>query len=130
VRTKRPSMSLRLGSDFLSFNKKSNSIVPSAEAENTTARHVNLRGLRKTSASRFLGEHLVSVVTVGCAERLDIDDTCLGEHLRPALLGEVEIVHVERVLRAMAASHHATAAALARGAVGTFAAKESRDRER
>ena len=44
VRTCLPSRSLMRGSEPLSLSRKSNSIVPSDDAENTTARLVSVRG--------------------------------------------------------------------------------------
>jgi hypothetical protein len=44
VRTRRPSWSLRAGSEPFSFRRNSRSMLPSAEAAKTTPRQVNRRG--------------------------------------------------------------------------------------
>ena len=56
-------------------------------------------------------------------QRLDQVDVRLGDHLRAALLGEVEVVLVERVLGAGATADHAAAAERAPGAARALAAE-------
>src|SRR3569832_2449270 len=67
----------------------------------------------------------VHVVTVAAAiARDELGHAGLGEDLRAALLRQIEVVLVERVLRAVAAAAHAAATADASGALGTIAAEE------
>src|SRR5215831_15126161 len=79
--------------------------------------------MAENECRRFLGEYFVSVAAIGGAKRLYVNHTRLGKHSRTTLLREVQIVHVERVLGTVAASHHAAAATLASSAVRTFTAE-------
>ena len=70
-------------------------------------------------ARRLLDRELVAASLEGA----DVGDARLGEDLRAALLGQVEVVLVEGVLRAVAAAHHAPAAERAARARRALAAE-------
>src|ERR1035441_2841238 len=64
----------------------------------------------------------VSAAAIGFAvKRLHIHHLRLRKYLRTMFFGEVEVIQVESVFRAMAATHHAAAATFAGGALRAFA---------
>ncbi len=67
---------------------------------------------------RVLGFDLIPAVV-----RDDAGDLQLRQHFRAPLLGEIEVILVERVLRAEPAADHAPAAQVATGSLGTGAGK-------
>ena len=71
---------------------------------------------------RSFGNDFIAFAAIGfIVERADIHDASLGEELHPALLGEVEVVLVESIFGAVAATDHAAAAGIAGCASGAFA---------
>ncbi len=57
-------------------------------------------------------------------QRLHVDYFCFGIDLCAAFFCQVKIVEIKRILRAVAATHHAAATAGASGSIRAFAAKE------
>ena len=122
VRTKSPSRSERPGraaGSSLSF-RSSRGTVPRTPPEKTTLSAVN-RVLSPVEGSPRVSTAIARV------SRTDGEGLGLGEHLNPALLGEVEVVPVEGVLRAHPAAGHAGAALRAADPVGA-PRRRSRDR--
>ena len=69
-------------------------------------------------------EHFVALASVGTAvQRPDVHHLGFGEDPRAGLLGQVEVILVQGVLGAIAAAHHAAAAADATGALRSLAAE-------
>ena len=123
VRTRCPSRSLIRGSEPPSLQRASSWFVPSAPAEITMPRAVNVRRrLRNQAPGRSVVDR-VAVGTVRGTERTDVDDLALGMDLDAALFGEPQVVLDQRVLGADAAADHAGAAARAAGASRPLAAE-------
>ncbi len=100
-------------------------MVPSEEAEKTTAWQVNRWGWRSDPRRGFDGAHFVSGAAIAHAiERPDVHNLGFRKDLRPVFFSEVEVVKVECVFRAIAAADHAAAASDARGSRGTVSPEE------
>src|SRR5450759_3917191 len=111
VRTCLPSCLLMSVNEPFSLSWKRSSVVPSEEAAKTTPRQVNPRGgLNRT-------DFVAGAAIADAAHRFDVHHLGLGKDPGSVLLGQVKVAKVERILRAMAATHHATTALDASGSL-------------
>ena len=125
VRTCLPRRSLMRGSEPFSLRRKSNSMVPSDDAEKTTARLVSVRGLLRIHAMEFTVQtSYPALPSPHASQRFDVHHFRFWKNHGPMFLCQVEVVEIQRILRTIAAAHHATAAAGARGSRRTFAAEK------
>src|ERR1035441_5486759 len=128
VRTCLPSCLLMSVNEPFCLSWKRSSVVPSEEAAKTTPRQVNrpdcegihaadlteltfdtaLRGNPGGGLNRT--DFVAGPAIADATHRFDVHHLGLREDPGSVLLGQVEVAKVERILRAMAATHHATAA--------------------